>query len=323
MQTELNALFDSNYALNRKLKTARAAVLAKDAQLNALASENARLKTRLALDARKKPKLLRPVHASAGLEAEYRRRLDALICKMCESVNYWIRSNYRANEPRLSELKDTDVELALDVVPANELRRVVRRLARRWQKNFAIAANRLARWFAQSNRNRSVEQLHRILREGGWSVNVPLTQAQRDILAATVHENVSLIRSIPSRYFTEIEGMVMRSVQTGRDLGQLTKDLQRQYGVTRKRATLIARDQNNKATGAFHRTHQLELGITEAIWVHSHAGKTWRRTHIANDGKKYDVRRGWFDPDPKVRKYIQPGELINCRCFSRSIIPGF
>jgi len=39
------------------------------------------------------------------------------------------------------------------------------------------------------------------------------------------------------------------------------------------------------------------------------------------DGKKYDVAKGMWDP--AVREYIFPGQLINCRCFSRSVIPGF
>ena len=46
--------------------------------------------------------------------------------------------------------------------------------------------------------------------------------------------------------------------------------------------------------------------------MHSHAGKTVRKTHYANDGKRYNVAEGWFDPDPKVSRRIWPGELINC-----------
>jgi hypothetical protein len=39
------------------------------------------------------------------------------------------------------------------------------------------------------------------------------------------------------------------------------------------------------------------------------------------NGKKYDVNKGMWDP--AVNRYIFPGEEINCRCSSRSIIPGF
>ncbi len=55
--------------------------------------------------------------------------------------------------------------------------------------------------------------------------------------------------------------------------------------------------------------------------MHSHAGKEPRPTHVKMDGKKYDVTKGMFDTAEK--RFIFPGELINCRCISRSVIPGF
>lgn len=141
----------------------------------------------------------------------------------------------------------------------------------------------------------------------------------RDALEATVAENVSLIKSIGSQYLTAIEGHVMRSVTTGRDLAPLARRLELQYGVTRRRAALIARDQNNKATAVITRERQNELGI-KAIWLHSAGGKEPRPTHVANSGKVYDPKEGWFDPD--VGEHIWPGTLINCRCVSKSVIPG-
>ncbi len=70
-----------------------------------------------------------------------------------------------------------------------------------------------------------------------------------------------------------------------------------------------------------HRVRQVELGITQAKWRHSMGGKKPRPTHLANNGKLYDVARGWYDP--AVKKHIFPGELINCRCVSISVIKGF
>jgi uncharacterized protein with gpF-like domain len=101
----------------------------------------------------------------------------------------------------------------------------------------------------------------------------------------------------------------------------LAKELQEHYGVTKRRAAFISLDQNNKASSAFNRVRQLEVGITRAIWMHSHAGKKPRPSHVKNDGKPYDVNRGWFDPHEQ--KWIFPGELPRCRCTSRSIVKGF
>src|SRR5205085_12109859 len=100
-----------------------------------------------------------------------------------------------------------------------------------------------------------------------------------------------------------------------------SKELRHRFGVTRRRAALIARDQNNKVSGALHRVRQLELGIEKAIWIHSGGGKHPRPTHVRNNGKQYDVAKGWYDPAEK--KFVMPGELINCRCVSRPVIAGF
>jgi SPP1 gp7 family putative phage head morphogenesis protein len=263
------------------------------------------------LNAKRTDKVLRGVQPNAGIEAAYREKLQRLIAEMDKSVVYWLRAAYRANEPVMAQ----------DRTPADELRDAIRKLAKRWQQTFDEAAPAMAEYFSQAVAERSSGALMAILRKAGFTVKFKMTRAMRDIMAATVGQQVSLIKSIPSQYFTNIEGLVMRSVQTGRDLGQLTKDLQEQFGVTRRRAAFIARDQNNKATASMTRARQDELGITQAIWVHSGAGKHPRPTHVDMNGTKYDVNKGMWDP--AVKRWIFPGEEINCRCFCRSVIPGF
>ncbi len=262
---------------------------------------------------RSKDKVLRPVHANAGIRAAYRGKLDCLIEEMARSYAYWLRAAYRADPP----------EMAQDASPAVELDRAVRALGRYWQRRFNEAAPKLARYFAKSASRRSDAALRKILRDAGISVEFRMTAAMNDILQATIAENVGLIKSIASEYHTQVQGMVMRSVTAGRDLETLSKDLQKRFGITKRRAEFIALDQNNKATAALQRVRQVELGITKVIWLHSHAGKVPRPTHLANNGKPYDPAVGWFDPDPKVRRHIVPGELINCRCVAKPVIRGF
>ncbi len=91
------------------------------------------------------------------------------------------------------------------------------------------------------------------------------------------------------------------------------------YGVTKRRAAFIARDQNNKATAVFERTRHVEIGVTEAIWLHSAGGKVPRPEHVAFSGKKYDIRKGAY----LEGKWTWPGVEINCRCVSKPVIPGF
>lgn len=255
---------------------------------------------------------LRPLHPNAGTAAMYQKRLDKLIDDMNASVTYWIETRYRNNEPVL---------LAMDDLPVNELKRTIEELAKRWLKNFEEAAPKLADWFATDVLERTDASLRAILRQGGFSVRFKMTRAMRENFNATRAQNVALIKSIPEQYLKNVEGAVMRSVQAGRDMGPLAKELQKNYGVTKKRAALIARTQNNLASGSMNKVRQIELGVTKAKWRHSGGGKEPRPTHVANNGKLYDVKKGWWDPAEK--KWIFPGMLINCRCVSISVIPGF
>lgn len=258
-----------------------------------------------------KQKVLPPVHPSEGVEAEYRRRLDAMIVQMHASIAHWLTAAYRANEP----------EMAADGSPAAEINAAMRRLARRWQRRFDALAPKLAKHFAAEAAKRSDAGLKAALRKAGFTVQFKLTAPMNDVLQATTMENVSLIRSIGAEHLADVQQQVMRSVAAGRDLGTLAKGLEERYGVTKRRAALISRDQNNKATAVITRVRQTELGITQARWVHSAGGRHPRPSHVkaGRDGLIYDVATG-AEIDGE---WIRPGELIGCRCVSRSIVPGF
>lgn len=253
------------------------------------------------------------IHPNAGIRAAYQRKLQRLVDEMANSVQYWLRAAYRADEPVMAQ----------DAVPAKELQAAVNEMAKRWRGRFDKAAPEMARWFATKASRRSDAALRAILKRGGFTVEFKMNAAMRDVFASTVEANVGLIKSIPEQYLGQVQGAVMRSVQTGRDLAGLTKELQRHFGVTRRRAEFIARDQNNKATSALMKARQVDMGIEKGIWLHSHSGKEPRPTHVKKSGKEFSIVDGWYDPDPKVRRHIMPGELINCHCVWKPKIPGF
>lgn len=255
-------------------------------------------------------KVLPPVRPNAGFEVLYRQKLQKLVQEMHDSVTYWLTAKFHANEPLIAE----------DELPAAAMRAALKKLSRQWRRRFDGMAPQLAEWFAKAAGERSDTVLRKILRGGGISVKFRMTPAMRDILQATLSQQVSLIKSIPAQYLTQVEGAVMRSVQAGRDLGALSKELQEHYGVAKRRAALIARTQNNMATASLTRVRQQELGL-QATWLHSGGGKTPRPTHVKMSGKKYDPKKGMYDP--AVREWVWPGQLINCKCVSRSVVPGF
>lgn len=257
-----------------------------------------------------KPRYLAAVHPNAGLGAAYRKKLDVMIDAMHRSLNRWILAQYRETPP-----------LAQDAVsPARSMQKEMAELGAKWLDRFDKAAPELAAWFAKSVADRSDFALAKTLSDAGISVKFQISPVVRDVMEASLAEQVNLIKSIPAEHLARVEGMVHRSVSVGRDVGGLARDLQEAFGITKRRAATIARSQNSIATATIHRARQQELGITQAGWLHSGGGKHPRPSHVAASGKPYDIAKGWYDPDAKV--WTWPGVLPGCRCVSKSIIPG-
>jgi len=265
-----------------------------------------------------KPITLSAVRPNEGLQAAYRKRLDRLIDDMQKSLVRHLRAAYRAKPPEMAQ-DESAKERAKGKSAANNLRDEMSKLGAQWQAQFDEAAPELAEWFAKASFDRSDRALKSILSKAGFSVEFKMTRTVNDVFQATVSEQVGLIKSIASEHLSDVQGMLMRSVQNGRDLGQMTADLQKRFGVTKRRAALIARTQNQMATSTITRVRQQELGITKCVWRHSAGGKEPRPSHVAADGKTYDVDKGMYLDGV----WTWPGREINCRCFCQPVIEGF
>lgn len=257
------------------------------------------------------PKTARAVNPNKGVEVAYRQSLDKLIGEMSRSVEYWLEAAYKANPPRM--------DVAADALPSSELSARVKELTARWTKRFDEMSASIAERFAMQGVRHTDASFKSALKDAGFTVEFKMTPIMRDAVNATVQENVSLIKSIPSQYFTEVEGIVMRGFTQGQDLKSISDDLQDRYGVTKRRAALIARDQNNKLNATVTKARRIDLGLYEAIWVHSGAGKHPRPSHVkaGRDKLKFDVREGALIDG----KRILPGTEINCRCTSKTVLP--
>ncbi|MDE1010003.1 MAG: phage minor head protein [Paraburkholderia fungorum] len=252
---------------------------------------------------------MRPARPSAAVRIAYQRALESLIDEMHRSTIYWLRATYRSREG----------EIVQDSSPAADLAAQLARRAAQWRKMFSARAPDLARWFiSKVDRHATNATKQAAVALTGMSVSVKDTLLTNTVTQALTRENVSLIKSIQSEYATEVEGLVMRSITTGRDLSTLTDQLQERFGITRRRAILISSDQNNKATAQMARARQLSLGCTKGRWLHVGGGKNPRHSHVEANGKVFDLAKGL-----KIDgEYIFPGELINCGCVGAPIIPG-
>jgi SPP1 gp7 family putative phage head morphogenesis protein len=143
-------------------------------------------------------------------------------------------------------------------------------------------------------------------------IDIDVTALFPDATAALegfAKDNVSLIKSIPERYFAEIEQTALRNFRAGRRASDWMGELQKRYQVSRSRAALIARDQTNKLAGELNKRRQTSLGLTHYFWRDSDDERV-RPTHQEFNGNKY----AWNgEPRPPEG---HPGEPINCRCWA-------
>lgn len=249
------------------------------------------------------------VRASAAVKQKYFKRLMSIIDEMNNSVNWWLGARYKEHEKEI---------IASDSA-ASDIEKELKDLMKRWSKRFDEAAEDIAKDFVKSAVNHSTNNLKALLKKAGWTTNLKLSRKAQDKLKAMMIENINLIKSIPEKYFTELTTVTMQSITRGRDLAYLKDEIKKRYGVAERRAALIARDQNNKATSIITHTEYEELGITEAIWKHNPGSKEPRHEHLMANNKVYDISKGMYFES--IKDYVFPGEEINCGCTSEPIIP--
>jgi SPP1 gp7 family putative phage head morphogenesis protein len=259
---------------------------------------------------------LRPVRAPIAIQKEYHKKLKAFIREMDKSLFWWLRASYRQ--------VDKDVIQTAQDGAMGDLVKELRRLEREWVKKSNTFATETAKWFSGKIQGYTAitiqnEMKKRDLVKLGFDLKFKYHSAkERAMFKSIVTQNVNLIKSIASEHLTRVTGVVLRGIESGHDLGRMTEEMEKSFGVTERRAAIIARDQTNKATQNLSRQRLMDYGVTKGKWQHSSAGNTYRESHVEMDGEIYDLDEGCYDPD--YGDYIQPAELVNCHCFCVPVI---
>lgn len=136
-----------------------------------------------------------------------------------------------------------------------------------------------------------------------------------------VSQNTKLIKTIPTQYLGKVEQAVRAGVLNGTSSREIAKQVKEIYGVTDRRAKIIARDQIGKANAELTQYRQEDLGIKKYKWVTAHdervrgnpSGRYPKAvpSHFARDGKEFD----WANPPIGGH----PGMAILCRCYADPI----
>lgn len=130
-----------------------------------------------------------------------------------------------------------------------------------------------------------------------------------DKAEAFVAENVGLIKTLPERYFSSLEDVVLDGVRSSRRASDIARDVEERYGVAESDAARIANDQVGKTFGDLNRERQTNLGITRFTWATAQDNRV-RDSHRALEGQEFD----WDDPPEVDGEKAIPGFGVNCRC---------
>ena len=260
----------------------------------------------------RRPQHGRDIKPDAALKSAYAEKLLRLVTAMHRSAAYWLLAEYRRQLPRVEHY------MAQDASPAVDMLARLKAQLRRQRRIFDEKAQIYAEWFTGRADAGATARTRTSLGELlGTVPRMGMTRNVNNVLQAVKAENVNLISDLAAKYFTELEGLILRSVREGRDIAGLTRDLEERFGICRRRALLIARDQNNKASAAISRARMQDAGITEAVWRHSGRAKHPRQSHVNADGTIFPLDEGCLiDGD-----LLFPGEAVNCGCTAAPYMP--
>lgn len=241
-----------------------------------------------------------PMLYPRGIEKQYTIALNKLITPLFQFTREFIfpQINNFKQQFEIDTRRDNyseDISAVIEGVQIQYATEVKVRNAEELATEFAIKTE----GFNKNQFNRQVKSILGIspLMAEPWLI--PL----RD---SWVKENVSLIRSISDTYFTQIEGIIRRGVESGISTRDIVKDLTYRFGVTRRRAKLIARDQIGKYNGNLTRNRSQDLGVTHFIWRTAKDERV-RDIDSNNEGKLFSWKKG-------DSQNTFPGGKVQCRC---------
>ena len=195
----------------------------------------------------------------------------------------------------------------MDASLASQARILMNSLTSRFNQLSVVSkplAERMVNGAAQAGGYRCHVSLKQL--SGGLSLPTGIVpEGMEDVAAASVAENVSLIKSIPQQYFKDITGSVMRSITTGNGLAE-PADINKYAGQTKRCLRGRRCGNEDHRSGARRRPAQ----------VHCAADSAQPRIGLQRSRLvplPFDCGRGW-PPAGQTPRCAQPARAAPARC---------
>lgn len=133
----------------------------------------------------------------------------------------------------------------------------------------------------------------------------------REELELAIRQNVALISSVNADTKSRVERIIFDGFAQRKTKKQITDELAKAMGITKRRARLIAGDQATKLGVALTKHRNLQLGIRRYKWITRRDDRV-RPAHRARQGKIFRWDKPPFDGPP--------GYPVACRCVAAGIL---
>lgn len=270
---------------------------------------------------------------NASIQRRYVLALERLVRDMTTETKKTIKKLFRSE---LSEayFGQQEQAAAMDANLGSQARIMMNALTRKFTSLFSSSATSLAESMVSQTEKASKSTLHGSLEKltGGLSLKTSVVpKGMEDVIAATIAENVSLIKSIPAQYMKDVTGSVMRSITNGEGIKDLVPEVERYLidevekydGQTYRRAKNLALDQTRKAYNSINKIKLQALGVKKFEWLHSGGGQRPRESHIKMSGHIFSFENLAAEQAamgvPESDRGI-PGYAINCKCVMGPVI---
>lgn len=247
-----------------------------------------------------------------GVEREFQRATDAYMRLLQQTLKAYLpKIQAAARDEKMKNARYDDTSDLLDIV----------------QRAFSDMGVELEQKIGHFDLRQRIERMAHLIRKltiQEWKKAVHATigidilddyylgEFYRETLSTWVDKNVGLIKTIPNDSLRKMKEITTDGFMKGKSTTAIIKEIQRAYGVDKRHARLLARDQIAKLNSGLTRQQQTDAGVSEYTW--STSGDTRVRDgHKKLNGKRFQ----WSDPpvvDAKTGRRCHPGEDYECRC---------
>lgn len=241
------------------------------------------------------------------IEAEYARSMVSLL----DTTRHLITPLVRELPSLLESARRERGDMRMDAGEAKRARELIAKARAQLEGGLRDdAVEALAAKFAQRTETYQRIQLGRQVRAVLGADVMHADTHIRSIVDHFLNENVSLIKTVPTRLFDQLQGLTDRAFTSGMTTDTLAREIEDRFDVGETNARRIARDQIGKLYGQVNASRQKDMGITSFIW-RTAGDERVRDEHEILNGEEFS-----YDDPPDEGL---PGEPIQCRCYAEPV----